>query len=431
MTSVKISECVAPSFYGLHKQLKEDQSITEVWLKGGRGSTKSSFISITDILDMIADPEANGVVFRRYENEIRDSVFAQLQWAINKLGLDHLFKFYVSPFKIVYEPTGQMILFKGADNPKKVKSIKLARGYVKWAWFEEVDQFTGMEEIRNLLQSLFRGTTKRQVAYFSFNPPKSARSWVNAEVKIAKPGRIVHHSDYTTVPSSWLGETFIANAEHLREINPEAYEHEYLGKETGTGLEVFNNVTLRPITAKEISEFSNIYQGLDFGYAADPLCFEQFHFDAKYKTLYMFFEISGIGIKNSQLASRLSMEQLKGVTLADSAEPKSIDELRSDYGMNIIPADKAPGSVDYGVKWLQDLEQIVIDPARCPLAATEFVNYALLTDRYGEVISKYPDKNNHSIDGVRYGCSMLIRDARVERMKGKFKAKMIPTLSRW
>lgn len=436
--NVKLSECIAPHFYDLYWQIKNGKKngnsielITEAWLRGGRGSTKSSVISIIVILGILADPEANAVAFRRYENEIRDSVFAQLQWAVNKLQLDHLFKFYVSPFKIVYEATGQMILFKGADNPKKIKSIKLARGYIKYAWFEEVDQFGGMEELRNMMQSIFRGTTKHQIAFFSYNPPKSSRSWANAESKVPKKGRIVHYSDYRSVPSEWLGETFIANAEHLKKINAEAYEHEYLGKETGTGLEVFNNVTLRAISDREIQQFDRVYQGLDFGYTVDPLCFLQGHFDQKKKALYLFFEISGVGLKNSQFVSMLSNDQLKEVTIADSAELKSIDELRDEYGMNVVPADKSPGSVAHGIKYLQDLEQIIIDPVRCPLAAKEFVNYALDTTRYGEVISKYPDKDNHSIDSARYMLNLQIIQAKIERRKGKFKARMIPVLNRW
>lgn len=428
--NVKITDCIAPNFYGLHKELKE-QKITELWLRGGRGSTKSSFISIVDILDILKDKEANGVVFRRFENEIRDSVYSQLKWAINKLGVDHLFKFYVSPFKIVYEPTGQQILFKGADNPKKIKSIKLATGYMKFAWFEEVDQFGGMEEIRNLLQSIFRGTTKHQIAYFSYNPPKSARSWTNAETKIPKKGRMVHYSDYRDVPREWLGETFIANAEHLKETNEDAYNHEYLGMETGTGLEVFNNVTLRPITDKEISLFDHRFQGLDFGYAADPLCFEEAHFDEKKKRLYMFFEISGIGMKNSHFAEQLTDDQRAEVTMTDSAEPKSIDELRDEYHVNVIGAKKAPGSVEHGIKYLQDLEEIIIDPIRCPLAAKEFINYSLDVNRFGEVISKYPDKDNHSIDSMRYSLSLQITKAKAERRKNKHKLRPLPVLNRW
>jgi PBSX family phage terminase large subunit len=430
MEITSLKECISPAFYDTHKELKSKE-VTELWLRGGRGSTKSSFISIECILDIIKDPESNGVVFRRFENEIRDSVFGQLQWAAHKLGVDHLFKFQVSPFKVIYQPTGQVILFKGADNPKKIKSIKLPTGYMKFAWFEEVDQFSGMEEIRNILQSIFRGTTKHQIAYYSYNPPKSARSWVNEESKVPKKGRSVHYSDYRSVPPEWLGETFIANAEHLKETNEDAYNHEYLGLETGTGLEVFNNVTVRPITDKEIQYFDHRYQGIDFGYAADPLWFGESHFDAKKRRLYIFFEISGVLMKNSQFAGKLSPDQLAEVTMADAAEPKSIDELRDDHNMNIYPAQKTPGSVEHGIKWLQDLEEIIIDPLRCPLAAKEYVNYALDVNRFGDVISKYPDKDNHSIDGTRYMMSLQIKQAKLEKRKNKFKVRMIPTISRW
>jgi len=428
--SVPLTECIAPSFYELHKMVKADKA-TEYWLRGGRGSTKSSFISIELILALMKDPEANAVAFRRYENEIRDTVFAQLQWAINKLGVDHLWKYYVSPFKLLYEPTGQVILFKGADNPKKLKSVKLSKGYLKIGWFEECDQFAGIEELRNIEQSIFRGTTKKQIAFYSYNPPKSARSWANAETKIAKPGRVVHYSDYRSVPTHWLGKTFIDNAEHLKKTNEDAYNHEYLGQETGTGLEVFSNVTLRPISQKEISYFDRRYQGLDFGYAADPMCFLEGHFDAKHKRLFLFYEISGTNIKNAQFAAMLSDERRSEVTMADSSEPKSIDELRDEHKVNVMAVEKAPGSVEHGIKYMQDLEEIIIDPARCPLAAAEFINYALEVDRNGEVINKYPDKNNHAVDATRYMLSQQIKEAKIERRKAKFKARRIPVLNRW
>lgn len=428
--NTSLKDCIAPNFYELHKELKKNM-LTEVWLRGGRGSCKSSFVSLEIIMGMINDPEANAIVFRRFENEVRDSVFGQLTWAAYKLGVEQFFKFQVSPFKIIYLPTGQMILFKGADNPKKIKSIKLPVGYLKYGWYEECDQFGGMEEIRNIEQSVFRGTNKKQIAFFSYNPPKSARSWANAESKVFKEGRKVHYSDYRVVPEDWLGAKFLADAKHLKEINEDAYDHEYLGKETGTGLEVFNNVTLRPITDKEISQFDYIYQGMDFGYTTDPLSFEQFHFDAKKKRLYLFFEIAGIGMKYSKFTNQLSPEQLAEVTMADLASPRDIDELHDDYNMNIIGAEKSPGSVDHGIKWLQDLEEIIIDPLRCPLAGTEFINYALDINRFGETISKFPDKDNHSIDAMRYGCYLQIKQAKREKRKNKHKIRVIPVLSRW
>jgi len=287
-----------------------------------------------------------------------------------------------------------------------------------------------MEEIRNIQQSIFRGGEQKQIALFSFNPPKSARSWVNAEAVTPKPGRMVHSSTYLTVPPEWLGNTFLENAQHLKTVNPDAYEHEYMGVETGTGLEVFTNVVIERITSKQIRYFDNRHQGLDFGYTIDPVCFIQAHFEAKKKRLYLFDEITGVRMSNMQLASRLTDDQKADVTMADPAEPKSIDELRDEYGVNVMAGDKYPGAVDHGVKYLQDLEAIVIDPQRCPLAAKEFINYALDVNRQGDVISKYPDKDNHSIDAVRYMMSQAIKEAKIQR-RGMKKAQPIPVRSKW
>lgn len=399
----RLSELIAPSFYDLHHFFKIEEH-EEVWCRGGRGSTKSSFISIEIILGLLKDKDANAVVCRRYENEMRDTVFSQCQWAAAVLGVEDQWRFMVSPMQAVYLPTGQKIAFKGADQPKKTKSIKLARGYIKYAWFEEVDQYGGMDEVRSILQSLFRGGNHRRLALFSYNPPRSARSWVNTEARTPKPGRYVHSSTYLDVPREWLGERFIVDAEHLKKTNETAYRHEYLGEEVGTGLEVFNNVKTRVITDDEIKAFQNIRQGLDFGYAVDPVCFERLEYDRKHRTLYIFREVKGIGIGNRQLSSLVTDAERRALTVADSSEPKSIDELRRDYSWNIKGAKKPPGSVEYGIKWLCELESIIIDPIRAPLAATEFVNYALETSRDGQVISRYPDIDNHSIDSVRYAC---------------------------
>jgi PBSX family phage terminase large subunit len=411
---MSLIDCIAPSFYGLHHDLKNDRH-TEYWLKGGRGSTKSSFISVEILLGIIADPEANAVVFRRYQNELRETVYGQFEWSANKLGIAGYFKFQVSPMQIIYIPTGQKIVFKAADNPRKIKSINLGRGYIKYAWFEEVDQFGGMEEIRNILQSLFRGENRNRISFYSFNPPKSARSWVNQETKISKPGRMVHHSTYLTVPHEWLGEIFITESEHLKNVNEMAYRHEYLGEETGTGLEVFTNVTIRTITDKEIEMFDHIRQGLDFGYAVDPLAFERMHFERRIRRLYLFKEISGIKLFNRQFYEKAKAYN-DTPTIGDSAEPKSLAELKS-YGMRIRGAKKGPGSVETGTKFLQDLEEIVIDPERAPRAGKEFVNYALEVDRNGEVKSRFPDKDNHTIDATRYGLEDDMRYGGVRILK--------------
>ena len=262
-----------------------------------------------------------------------------------------------------------------------------------------------MEEIRNIIQSVFRGEDKQRISIYSYNPPKSGRSWVNQEVKIPKPGRRVHHSDYRDVPPEWLGQSFIVEAEHLKKTNEVAYRHEYLGEEVGTGLEVFNNVTLEKITDEQIAEFDRIRQGVDFGYAVDPLCFERVHYDKTRRRLWLIDEVSGIGLFNREYYDKMVARGYeKEMTIGDSAEPKSIDELKS-YGQRIKGAVKGPGSVEFGIKFLQDLEQIIIDPERCPRAAKEFINYALEMDRAGEVRSRFPDRDNHTLDAIRYALS--------------------------
>lgn len=415
---IKLSNVIAPSFYGLHKDIKHGKN-TEYMLKGGRGSTKSSFTSVEIILGMMKDAEkgefTNSVALRKVKDTLHDSVFEQLAWAIEKLGVSHLWNIPQTKLEITYIPTGQKILFRGADKPKKIKSTKVKKGYIKYIWYEELDEFYGPEELRTINQSLMRGGDKF-IVFYTYNPPKSSRSWVNQESKIPKKGRKVHHSDYRTVPSHWLGKIFIADAEHLRNTNEMAYRHEYLGEEVGTGLEVFTNVTLREITKEEINIFDRIKQGLDFGYAVDPVAFEKMYYDKTRRKLYIYFEFSGIKVSNRKLYQKIKVHKSK-LTVADSAEPKSISELKG-YGMKIKGAKKGPDSVDYGIKFLsEEIEEIIIDPIRCPRAAKEFINYALETDRNGEVKSSYPDKDNHTIDAVRYALESEMKNRKIQFLK--------------
>jgi phage terminase large subunit len=204
------------------------------------------------------------------------------------------------------------------------------------------------------------------------------------------------------VPREWLGEQFIIEAEHLKTTKPASYEHEYLGEVTGTGGEVFTNVEIRKITDEEIKGFYNIRRGIDFGYAIDPFSYGVMHYDRKKKRLYIFHEFYKVGLSN-----RAAYDHIKGENkdnaqiLADSAEPKSIHELRQ-YGLRVKRVKKGPDSIEYGIKFLQDLESIIIDDERCPETAREFLTYELEKDAMGNFKAGYPDKNNHAIDMVRY-----------------------------
>ena len=237
MAAVKLSKIIAPTFSTVHQDIKRHRH-THYWLKGGRGSTKSSFISVEIPLGMMRDAArgeyTNAIVLRRYGVALRESVFEQIGWAINALGVSELWKSSVSPMSWTYLPTGQRIIFRGADDPTKVKSIKFAVGWAKYLWYEEVNEFEGPEKIRSINQSVLRGGADFFV-FYSFNPPKSARNWVNQYVAIEREDTLVHHSTYLTVPPEWLGEQFIVEADHLKEVKPEAYHHEYLG-DRGRGI---------------------------------------------------------------------------------------------------------------------------------------------------------------------------------------------------
>ena len=418
MVTVKLSKIIAPTFAGVHNDIKRHRH-THYWLKGGRGSTKSSFIAVEILLGMMRDAGkgqyTNAIVLRRYGVTLRESVFEQIGWAINALGVAELWKSSVSPMSWTYLPTGQRIIFRGADDPTKVKSIKFAVGWAKYLWYEEVNEFEGAEKIRSINQSVLRGGADFFV-FYSFNPPQAARNWVNQYVAIERDDALVHHSTYLTVPPQWLGEQFIVEAEHLKAVKPEAYRHEYLGEVTGTGGEVFSNITLRAITDEEISRFDNLRRGIDWGYAADPFAYNVCHYDKTRRRLYLFREIHKVKLSNRAAADLIKPEAGSARITCDSAEPKSIDEVRG-YGLRVVGARKGPDSVEYGIKWLQDLEEIVIDPARCPETAREFSGYELERDREGNFKAGYPDKDNHHIDAVRYACEDDMKRPGVRLMK--------------
>lgn len=413
MKTIRLSNIIAPHFWALHQDIKR-HGHTYYWLEGGRGSTKSSGISVEIPQLLIMNPECHAVVLRKIGNTIKNSVYPQMQWGIDALGLTSKFRFKTSPHEITYKKTGQKILFFGVDDPQKIKSIKLPFGYVGICWIEELDQFTGMEEIRNLNQSLLRGGPVFW-EFCSFNPPKSQNNWVNEEKLFDDPDRLVHHSTYLGVPREWLGDRFFEDAEKLKERNEIAYRHEYLGEVTGTGGAVFENVEDMAMSAELVGNFDRLYYGLDFGFAVDPLAYVAMYYDAKREDLYIFDELYRQKMTNSQAAKAIKLRINGGRILADAAEPKSIAEM-SDYGLRISGARKGPDSIDFGMRWLQNRAHIYIDKRRCPNTYKEFVTYEYDRNKDGQFVSAYPDANNHSIDAVRYGLSEIMnRDKIVSR----------------
>lgn len=404
---IKYSDVVATHFWEVHQAIKEHK-YTHYWASGGRGSTKSSFCGIEVITLLLRHKDCNAVVLRKVAATLRDSVYAQIQWGISTMGLDGQFIQKTSPLRMIYKPTGQQIVFLGVDKKEKIKSIKPRAGYFGVVWYEEVDQFSGMEELRSLNQSLLRGGEKFW-CFYSYNPPKSRDSWVNQEVLIDEADRLVHHSTYLGVPREWLGDLFFLEAEKLKNKNEMAYRHEYLGEATGTGGAVFGNVENMAMSDELIGRFDRLHYGLDFGFATDPLAFVCMHYDKKHEILYIFNEVYKFSLDTRPAAEMVKKLAQRRLVIADSAEPRTIRSFEK-YGCNIKGAKKGPDSVEHGIKWLQDLRAIYIDKSRCPNAYREFVGYEYAQNKDGQFISQYPDKNNHAIDAVRYGMEAEMLD---------------------
>ena len=293
-------------------------------------------------------------------------------------------------------------MFRGADDPMKIKSIKVPFGYIAVTHFEEKDQFAGRAEIRTSLQSTMRGGSTFW-NFESYNPPVSRDNWANKDSLEQRPDRLCHHSTYLDAPPEWLGEQFLAEAEFLRQTNERAYQHEYLGEAVGTGGNVFENLDIRPITPEERAAFDRVRCGVDWGYFPDPWAFNRCHYDAARRVLYIFDELTALRQGNRETADLLLAHGLTRADLitADSAEPKSVADYNK-FGLRCMGARKGPGSVEYSMKWLQSLVRIVIDPHTCPDTAKEFLGYEYERTRDGQIVSGYPDRNNHHIDAVRY-----------------------------
>ena len=396
---------------------------TEYTLTGGRGSCKSSFISLCIIILIVMFPQFNALIIRKNANTLRTSVYEQIVWAIEKLGLRGRFKIpksETSALPIVYlrkNGVKQYIIFRGCDNPEKIKSIKIASGYFGIIWFEEKTEFTPAE-IQNVKVSAMRGGSQFYV-FESYNPPSAKRHWCNTDARTPKKDRVVFHTTYLDIPREWLGEAILNEIEHTKNTNERAYRNIFLGEAIGTELNIFENVELREITDEEIAAFDFFYSGIDWGYYPDPFAFSTSSYNAAKQTLYIFDEL--------YLNKRGNYEAFKDLTehmeahgmsiatdriTADSAEPKSVADFRS-WGGNVRGAIKGIGSRDASFKWLQGLRRIVIDPARCPRIADEFTLYEHEIDkRTGEVMSGYPDgQPDHGIDTIRYALEEVWRHA--------------------
>lgn len=404
----KLSEFLPPKFHSVWRATL-NQDILNIVCKGGRGSGKSSDIAhiVTQLLMRYA---VNAVGIRYVDNTLEQSIYEQMKWAIEKQGVSRLFKFNKSPLKITYLPRGNYMIFRGAQNPERIKSLKDSKFPFAIGWIEELAEFKTEDEVTTITNSLLRGELDDGLFYkfffYSYNTPKRKQSWVNKkyETSFQPDNTFIHHSTYRDNP--FISKEFLKEVEATRARNPRRAEWEYDGKAVGSGVVPFDNLQVKKgsITDEMISNFDNIRNGLDYGYATDPLAFVRWHYDKKKNGIYAIDEIYGVKISNREFANKAKSKGYQNEEIfSDSAEPKSNAELVNEHGMKGIKGvKKGPDSVEYGEQWLDDLAFICIDPLRTPNIAKEFENIDYQTDRDGNPKPRLEDKDNHTIDATRY-----------------------------
>jgi phage terminase large subunit len=417
-TEIRTDEFVLESFWDYWVAC-DSSDYTHFVCKGGRNSAKSTTISQRLNID-IMEKEINVLVVRKVEKDIYNTVYQQLKKTIALMGLQDEFVYFKSPMRIIYKARGNGFIFRGADNPGSFKSITSSEFPITQIWFEEVDQFKLEDDLQMIIDSILRERLPEGLRYkffYSYNPPKRKQHWLNKkyETQFIPKHTYVHHSYY--YDNNYLSEQTIEEIEEAKRNNIRKYEWMYLGKPIGGGIVPFENLTFRKIEDEEIKSFDNIRQGLDWGYSVDPLAFIRWHYDKTRRKIYAMDEIYGVKMSNREAGQRIIEKKYHLTrTTADSAEPKSINELK-EMGIMISGAEKGQGSVEYGEKWLDDLEEIIIDPNRTPNTAREFEMIDYQVDKDGNLKAKLEDKNNHSIDATRYGLERDMRRSSVEYLR--------------
>lgn len=386
--------------------------------KGSRGSKKSKTTALWYIYNLMKYPDSNLLVIRKVGRTLKDSCYADLKWACHRLGVDKYWNFTLSPLEATYMPTGQKIYFRGLDDAFKITSIAVDRGYLCWMWIEEAYEVMKETDFDTLDESI-RGATPaslfKQIT-ITFNP-WNERHWLKKRFFDTKDDDILALTT-NYLCNEWLDASDKRLFERMKVNNPRRYQVAGLGNwgiVEGLIYENWREEDFTMITAREardgkvgiIKDKLKMAVGLDFGYTNDPTAFFLAFLDLENKKLYVYDEFYEKGLTNRAIADRIiDLGYRKEKITADSAEPKSIAELKG-YGLKRIEgAKKGKDSINNGIQWIQDLE-IIIHP-RCVNFITEISNYTWDTDKFGTRLNVPIDDFNHLMDAMRYALERYI-----------------------
>lgn len=389
-------------------------------VKGSRASKKSKTAALNDICRMMQYPNANLLIIRRVGRTLKDSVYADLKWAIHKLGVDDFWICTTSPLEMTYKPTGQKIYFRGLDDPLKITSIAVSKGYLCWMRIEEAYEIENEADF-DILDESIRGETPdcfKQIT-LCLNP-WNEKHWIKHrffedEVGKDADGKPIYKERETpisadgeilAITTNYLCNEFLDKAdlevfERMKKNNPRRYQVAGLGNWGTTEGLVFTNFREATVDSETVRTLKTAF-GLDWGFTNDPTAFVEAYIDQDNYKIYIKDEIYKRGLTNKMIADELNYHGYKKARItADSAEAKSIEELKG-YGVSHIKASKkGPGSINAGIQYIQNFE-IVIDP-HCVNFITEINNYKWKKDRFGKPTGKPEDSYNHLMDALRYG----------------------------
>lgn len=393
-------------------------------VKGSRASKKSKTTALWCIYSLMKHRDANLLVIRKTYRTLKDSCFKELKWAIKRLQVEPWWEERESPLEITYKPTGQKIYFRGLDDPLKVTSITVDVGVLCWAWLEEAYEVMNEDDF-NVLDESIRGEVPEGLFKqwtITFNP-WNEHHWLKKRFFDAPPDPDVLALTTNYMCNEWLDKADLKLFEDMKQRNPRRYAVAGLGNwgiVDGLVYENWREEAFTPVSRRAYDDMEMggrpehpVFTdelvacfGLDWGYTNDPTALFCGLLDVKGKRLFVFDELYEKGLSNRRIADAIkAMGYGKERITADSAEPKSIDELRS-LGLRVSSAKKGRDSILNGIQWIQDL-QIIIHP-KCVSFLTEISNYTWDKDRLGKALNRPVDDFNHLMDAMRYGLEKYI-----------------------
>ena len=379
-------------------------------VKGSRRSKKSKTMALRTIYRIMKYPDSNMLVVRKTYRTLKDSCFTELKWAIKRLHVEHLWQVKESPLELTYIPTGQKIYFRGLDDPLKITSIAVEVGVLCWMWIEEAYEITKEDDFNTLTESLLGDCPPHLWKQFTltFNP-WSDRTWIKARFfDVEDPDVLALTTTYRC--NEWLSPDDLKEFERIKRQNPRRFA--VVGNaEWGVseGL-IYERWKEEMFSLSDLPKDVQSAFGLDFGYTNDPTALFCGFISLEQKRLYVWDEIYKKGMSNKAIYNDIvRMSYAKEKITADSAEPKSIDELKG-LGLRISGAKKGKDSINNGIQWIQDLE-IIIHP-RCVSFLTEISSYQWKVDKFNRKLNEPEDDNNHLMDAMRYALEGFIQKNR-------------------